>query len=94
MLLGGGSIEESLRTVAQRIAEAYELPSVSVELAWVDSDPRRRAVPLIVDGNRIGTVLVPMAIDPVVFDALQDRVVRPSRRWWARHVAATSWSRR
>ena len=75
LLLGGGSIEESLRTVAQRIAEAYELPSVSVELAWVDSDPRRRAVPLIVDGNRIGTVLVPMAIDPAVFDALQDRVV-------------------
>ena len=75
LLLGGGSIEESLRTVAQRIAEAYELPSVSVELAWVDSDPRRRAVPLIVDGNRIGTVLVPSAIDPVVFDALQDRVV-------------------
>ena len=75
LLLGGGSIEESLRTVGQRIAEAYELPSVSVELAWVDSDPRRRAVPLIVDGNRIGTVLVPMAVDPVVFDALQDRVV-------------------
>jgi two-component system, OmpR family, sensor histidine kinase KdpD len=75
LLLGGGSVEESLRTVAQRIAEAYELPSVSVELAWVDSDPRRRAVPLIVDGNRIGTVLVPMSIDPVVFDALQDRVV-------------------
>ena len=75
LLLGGGSIEESLRTVAQRIAEAYELPSVSVELTWVDSDPRRRAVPLIVDANRIGTVLVPSAIDPVVLDALQDRVV-------------------
>ena len=39
LLLGGGSIEESLRTVAQRIADAYGLPSVSVELAWVDSDP-------------------------------------------------------
>ncbi len=75
LLLGGGSIEESLRAVGQRIAEAYELPSVSVELAWVDSDPRRRAVPLIVDGNRIGTVLVPSAADPAVLDALQDRVV-------------------
>ena len=48
---------------------------MSVELTWVDSDPRRRAVPLIVDANRIGTVLVPSAIDPVVLDALQDRVV-------------------
>ena len=75
LLLGGGSIEESLRAVGQRIAEAYELTSVSVELAWVDSDPRRRAVPLIVDGNRIGTVLVPSAADPAVLDALQDRVV-------------------
>ena len=75
LLLGGGSIGESLRTVGERIADAYGLASVSVELAWVDSDPRRRAVPLIVDGNRIGTVLVPAAIDPVVFDALQDRVV-------------------
>ena len=75
LLLGGGSIEESLRAVGQRIAEAYELPSVSVELAWVDSDARRRAVPLIVNGNRIGTVLVPSAVDPAVFDALQDRVV-------------------
>ena len=75
LLLGGGSIEESLRTVGQRIAEAYDLSSVSVELSWVDSDPRRRAVPLIVGGNRIGTVLVPSSADPAVLDALQDRVV-------------------
>jgi two-component system sensor histidine kinase KdpD len=75
LLLGGGSMEESLRAVGQRIAEAYGLASVSVELAWVDSDPRRRALPLIVDGNRIGTVLVPADTDPEVLDALQDRVV-------------------
>jgi two-component system sensor histidine kinase KdpD len=75
LLLGGGSIEDSLREVGQRIAEAYDLPSVSVELVWVDSDSRRRAVPLIVDGNRIGTVLVPNSTDPAALDALQDRVV-------------------
>jgi two-component system sensor histidine kinase KdpD len=75
LLLGGGSIEESLREVGKRIAEAYDLSSVAVELSWVDSDPRRRAVPLIVDGNRIGTVLVPSSADPAVLDALQDRVV-------------------
>ncbi|MET0810475.1 MAG: DUF4118 domain-containing protein [Thermoleophilaceae bacterium] len=75
LLLGGSSIEESLPAVGQRIAEAYGLPSVSVELSWVDSDPRRRALPLIVDGNRIGTVLVPADTDPDVLDALQDRVV-------------------
>jgi two-component system, OmpR family, sensor histidine kinase KdpD len=75
LLLGGGDMEESLREVGQRIAGAYGLPSVSVELAWVDSDQRRRAVPLIVDGNRIGTVLVPADTGSEVLDALQDRVV-------------------
>ncbi len=75
LLLSGGNIEDSLRAVGQRIAEAYDLPSVSIELTWVDSDQRQRAVPLIVDGNRIGTVLVPSSADPAVSDALQDRVV-------------------
>jgi two-component system, OmpR family, sensor histidine kinase KdpD len=75
LLLRGGSGEEQLRAVAQRIAQAYDLASVSVELAWVDSDERRRALPLIVEGSRIGTVLVPAGTDPQVLDALQDRVV-------------------
>ena len=48
---------------------------MSVELAWVDSDPRRRAVPLIVDGNRIGHRARAVAVSPDVLDALQDRVV-------------------
>jgi two-component system, OmpR family, sensor histidine kinase KdpD len=75
LLLGSGSGEEPLRAVAQRIAQAYDLASVSVELAWVDSDERRRALPLIVEGSRIGTVLVPAGTDPQVLDTLQDRVV-------------------
>ena len=75
LLLGGASGAESLRSVAKRIAEAYGLASVSVELNWVDSDDRRRALPLIVDGSRIGTMLVPKSTDPVVLDALQDRVI-------------------
>jgi two-component system, OmpR family, sensor histidine kinase KdpD len=75
LLLGGGSDEESLRSVGQRIAQAYDLASVSVELSWVDSDARRRALPLIVEGSRVGTVLVPAGTDPAVLDALQDRVV-------------------
>ena len=75
LLLGGASGEQPLRTVGQRIAQAYDLSSVSVELSWVDSDTRRRALPLIVEGSRIGTVLVPAETDPAVLDALQDRVV-------------------
>jgi two-component system, OmpR family, sensor histidine kinase KdpD len=41
----------------------------------VDSDERRRAVPLIVDGSRMGTVLVPRDAGNDVMSALQDRVV-------------------
>ena len=63
LLLGGASEEQPLRTVGQRIAQAYDLASVSVELSWVDSDSRRRALPLIVEGSRIGTVLVPADTD-------------------------------
>ena len=75
LLLGGASEEQPLRTVGQRIAQAYDLASVSVELSWVDSDSRRRALPLIVEGSRIGTVLVPADTDSAILDALQDRVV-------------------
>jgi two-component system, OmpR family, sensor histidine kinase KdpD len=75
LLLGGQSVEASLRASSQRIARAFDLPSVSIELTWADSDERRRALPLIVGGSRIGTVLVPAATEREVLDALQDRVV-------------------
>ena len=76
MLLGGAGVEESLRAAGQRIARAFELPSVAIELGWVDSDQRRRALPLIVDGSRIGTVLVPAGTPTArCWTRLQDRVV-------------------
>ena len=75
ILLGGTSLDSSLRTVGQRIAAAFELGSVGVELAWVDSDERRRALPLLVEGSRIGTVLVPRDTGEEVMEALQDRVL-------------------
>jgi two-component system, OmpR family, sensor histidine kinase KdpD len=75
ILLGGTSLDTSLRTVGQRIAAAFGLSSVGVELAWVDSDERRRALPLLVEGSRIGTVLVPRNTREEVMEALQDRVL-------------------
>lgn len=75
LLLRGSSIEDSLRTVGQRIAGALGLAPVEVELSWVDSDLRRHALPLIVGGNRVGTVLVPKDADPAALDALAHRVV-------------------
>src|ERR687896_325636 len=75
LLLGGSSIKDSLRVVGQRIAGAFGLASVSVELRWVDSDTRQKALPLIVGGNRIGTVLVTKDVEPAALDALRDHVV-------------------
>jgi two-component system, OmpR family, sensor histidine kinase KdpD len=59
ILLSGAELGQALRTVGQRIAAAFGLSSVGVELSWADSDERRRALPLLVEGSRIGTVLVP-----------------------------------
>ena len=75
LLLGSADAEESLSLVGQRIAQAFGLASVAVEMTWRDSDQRRRALPLVVDGTRVGTVLVPRDTDPATLDLLQDRVV-------------------
>jgi two-component system, OmpR family, sensor histidine kinase KdpD len=75
LLLGGSSTEHSLRAAGGRIAAAFGLQSVTVELSWIDSGPREKALPLVVDGNRIGTVLVPRDADPASLEAIRDRVV-------------------
>jgi two-component system sensor histidine kinase KdpD len=75
LLLGGASLEESLRAVGRRITEAYGVDPVRVELRWIDSDERARAVPLVVNGERTGTVLVPRGTDGASLEAIRDRVV-------------------
>lgn len=75
LLLGATEIDESLRVVGQRIAQAFGLTSVTVAMTWVDSDQRQRALALVVDGSRVGTVLVPRDTAPATLDLLQDRVV-------------------
>jgi two-component system, OmpR family, sensor histidine kinase KdpD len=75
LLLGGSSTEDSLRAVGQRIAAAFGLESVTVELSWIDSGSLARALPLVVEGDRIGTVLVPRDADPASLEAIRDRVV-------------------
>jgi two-component system sensor histidine kinase KdpD len=75
LLLSGSSIEDSLSAVGHRIALAFGLPSASVELAWVDSDERHKALPLIVEGDRAATVLVSRDTEAATLDALQERIV-------------------
>ena len=75
LLLGGSSIEDSLPVLGQRMASTFGLSSVAVDLNWVDSDQRRRAIPLVVEGHRVGTVLVPRDADPALLETLRERVV-------------------
>jgi two-component system sensor histidine kinase KdpD len=74
-LLGGAVLDESLRVVGRKIATTFSLDSVRIELAWTDSDQRHRATPLLVEGSRIGTVMLPRDTEPSIFEALQDRVI-------------------
>jgi two-component system sensor histidine kinase KdpD len=75
VLLGGENLEDSLRVVGQRIAQAFDLPWVDVETRWTDSDQRRRALPVVVDGQRAGTVAVPKATDPELIEEFERRVI-------------------
>jgi two-component system, OmpR family, sensor histidine kinase KdpD len=75
LLLGGASLEQSLRAVGGRITAAYGIDPVRVELRWIDSDVRAKAVPLVVNGERAGTVLVPRGTDGASLEAIRDRVV-------------------
>ena len=74
LLLGGQSVEDSLRAASQRIAQAFELPSVAIELAGRTAtsaggpSPDRGGQP-----HRHGAGA--RRHRPRVLDALQDRVV-------------------
>jgi two-component system sensor histidine kinase KdpD len=75
LLLGSGSSAASLAAVGRRIAEAFGLVSVEVHPGWRASDERRRALPLVVSGERAGTMLVPHDTPEDVCDALRNRIV-------------------
>jgi two-component system sensor histidine kinase KdpD len=75
LLLGGSVLDDSLRAAGRAIGAAFGIGSVGIDLAWADSDERRRALPLLVDGSRVGTVMVPRDTDEATLDTLQDRVL-------------------
>jgi two-component system sensor histidine kinase KdpD len=46
-----------------------------VDLEWRSSDERRRALPLVVDGERCGTMMIPRDTPDRTREALEDRIV-------------------
>jgi two-component system, OmpR family, sensor histidine kinase KdpD len=75
LLLGSATTSESLAAVGRRIADAYGLSLVEVDLDWRGSDDRRRALPLVVNGERAGTMLIPRDASEEVREALLGRIV-------------------
>jgi two-component system, OmpR family, sensor histidine kinase KdpD len=75
LVLGGSTVDASLDAVGPRIAAALGLAAVRVAPRWLDSDERNRAIPLIVGGDRVGTVLVPLDADAAAREALHERVI-------------------
>ena len=75
LLLGSATTGDSLAAVGRRVAEAYGLSAVDIELGWHGSDERCRALPLVVSGDRSGTMLIPRDTPAEALAALRDRIV-------------------
>jgi two-component system, OmpR family, sensor histidine kinase KdpD len=75
LLLGGESLKESLRTVGERIAQAFGVDFVAVEPTWVGAREGMRTLPLVVAGSRVGTVLIPADTEEAVRETIEGRVV-------------------
>lgn len=75
VLLGGAALDDSLRVVGQRIAKVFDLPSVKVSALWRDSDATGRALPVVVSGERAGTVVIPRDTPAAALEAIEHRVI-------------------
>jgi two-component system sensor histidine kinase KdpD len=53
-----GPNPHALDLAAARIGEAFGIADVSLDEGWVDADVKRRAVPLLAGGDRVGTLLI------------------------------------
>jgi two-component system sensor histidine kinase KdpD len=75
LVLGGSDREDALAEAGRRIGAAVGFESAELRLEWVDGDERRRAVPLVEDGKRVGTLLVPREISERHQEQLAQSVV-------------------
>ncbi len=75
LLLRSANPSGWVEAVGDRIAAAYDLSSVDVDLGWRASDRQRRALPLVVREHRAGTMLIPREAPTETVEALQTRVI-------------------
>jgi two-component system sensor histidine kinase KdpD len=72
VVLGAGA--QSLDEAARCIGETLDLDDVRLEEGWVHSDARHRGIPLVVAGERVGTLLVRHDAPQQTIDQLKARL--------------------
>jgi two-component system, OmpR family, sensor histidine kinase KdpD len=75
VVLGGTEPDAGLAEAARRIASAVGLEDAELVLDWTDSDERRLAIPLVEEGERVGTLLVPRETSERQREQLEQRVI-------------------
>ncbi len=75
LILGGTDRADALDESGRRIAAAVGLERAELVLEWGDSDEQRLAIPLVDEGERVGTLLVPRDISDRQREQLDKRVV-------------------
>jgi two-component system, OmpR family, sensor histidine kinase KdpD len=77
LLLEGRDPRAALPVASERIASVFGLASAELRMGWVDSDERRVGIPLVAEGTRVGTLLVPRATGTSDLARLRERVTSP-----------------
>jgi two-component system sensor histidine kinase KdpD len=74
-LLAAPDIDAALPVAAERIASALQLPSAALRRGVAPDQPGRLSLPVVHDGSRLGTLVVPAAIDPGNLARLNERLL-------------------
>jgi two-component system sensor histidine kinase KdpD len=77
VVLGAPELDRALPEAAARIGDTVGADGVRLELGWVDGTDDEQAIPLVDDGRRVGTLLVPRDAPAQLRDRLERRVVPP-----------------
>jgi two-component system, OmpR family, sensor histidine kinase KdpD len=75
LILGGREAADAFPEAEQRIAQAVGLQRAELKLGWVDGDQERIAIPLVSEGDRVGTLLIPRTTPPSEIEEVHRAVV-------------------
>jgi two-component system sensor histidine kinase KdpD len=75
LLMSSPTLEAALPTAGQRLAQALDLSSATIALGAIDADARRIALPLTLNDERLGTLLLPAKLSDDLQTRLRERIV-------------------